>query len=220
MNTIRLLLTMLAVATLTGCVSPMSLEEQSPSPEYQSNNKVLIAVHDQRTRVSEGKPETFIGVAHGTFGIPFDWHVNPVLATEKGDSKRTLAQFLEHRLVNGLQQKGWDVEGLNLKQAFTGENAKTVLTEKQAGKLLVLNLNEWYFSVNLNWVSAFNFDTDTLVQVYELQQGKLLEKQIGGRDVVEEKSDESPQNNILRAYRDQLIEILTDPEVQQSLSNI
>ncbi|WP_444940550.1 hypothetical protein ACJJI3_18760 [Microbulbifer sp. ZKSA004] len=61
-------------------------------------------------------------------------------------------------------------------------------------------LNEWYFSVNLNWVSAFNFDTNTDILVYSLEEGRLLAKNIAERDVVDEQANESPQNNILRAY--------------------
>ena len=82
---------------------------------------------------------------------------------------------------------------------------------------MILNLNEWYFSINLGWVSSFNFDTDTLIQVYEIRNGKVLEKSIAGRNVIEEKSDESPQNNILRAYKAQLLEILNDPEIKNAI---
>lgn len=72
--------------------------------------------------------------------------------------------------------------------------------------------------MNLNWVTAFNFDTNTNIIVYEIKNGKILSKNFSGRDVIDEKANESPQNNILRAYREQLIEILSDPEVKNSLT--
>lgn len=79
-------------------------------------------------------------------------------------------------------------------------------------------LNEWYFSVNLNWVSAFNFDTNTDILVYSLEEGKLLAKNIAERDVVDEQANESPQNNILRAYKAQLDQIVNDEEVRNAVS--
>lgn len=35
--------------------------------------------------------------------------------------------------------------------------------------------------------------------------------------MIDEKASQSPQNNILQAYRDQLMEILSDPEVMEAL---
>jgi len=50
-----------------------------------------------------------------------------------------------------------------------------------------------------------------------MQNGKILEKKFKDRDIIDEKADESPQNNILRAYRDQLQEILNDQIVAEAL---
>ncbi|WP_060988837.1 hypothetical protein [Photobacterium leiognathi] len=204
---------------ITGCVSPIPLYEQAPDTNYNVTKKVLISVNDQRERVKEGKPEDFIGVAHATFGIPVDWHVSQVLATEEGDKEKTLADFLEHRILHGLQKQGWNVEAVKVTSGASDSEIMTLLADNQADKLIQLNINEWYFSINLNWVSAFNFDTDTLVKIYEVNDGQILEKQIAGRDVIEEKGDESPQNNVLRAYREQLVEIFSDPEVKSKLTD-
>ncbi len=207
-----------ATFALSGCVTPISLEEQTPNPAVTHEDKVVISVLDNRKRIADGdRTDTFVGVAHGSFGIPFDWHVNHVLVTEEGDNERNLAQFIEHRLAEGFKESGWQASEAGVKEIGSIEEVKSLLNEHQAQKLLVLNLEEWYFSINLNWVTAFNFDTDTFVTVYELQEGKLVEKRFKDRDVIEEKADESPQNNVLRAYRDQIIEIVTDPEIQAAL---
>ncbi|WP_318401174.1 hypothetical protein [Photobacterium leiognathi] len=210
---------LLVVFFITGCVSPIPLHEQAPDTNYNVTKKVLISVNDQRERVKEGKPEDFIGVAHATFGIPVDWHVSQVLATEEGDKEKTLADFLEHRILHGLQKQGWNVEAVKVTSGASDSEIMTLLADNQADKLMQLNINEWYFSINLNWVSAFNFDTDTLVKIYEVNDGQILEKQIAGRDVIEEKGDKSPQNNVLRAYREQLVEIFSDPEVKSKLTD-
>ncbi|WP_295799008.1 hypothetical protein [uncultured Microbulbifer sp.] len=203
---------------LTACVTPVALEEQSAKPEYQVREPVLISVIDQRQRVKDGKAETYVGKAHASFGIPVDWHVKQVLATEPEDKQRTLAQFLEHRLVTGLNNTGWSAKAADLKQLPDSEQVQDLLLERDATKMITLVLNEWYFSINLNWVSAFNFDTDTNILVYDLARGQLVSKNIKERDVVDEQASQSPQNNVLLAYKAQLDQLINDPEVRQAVS--
>ncbi|WP_163831728.1 hypothetical protein [Spartinivicinus ruber] len=214
----RLAFVALALSILSGCVTPIPLNEQAPSVEYVTKDKVLIAVVDERKRVKKGKPKDFVGLAHASFGIPVDWHVKQVLATEKEDKERNLSEFLAHRVVTGLNNKGWASQAIALNSVPSAAEAKSLLSKDQANKLFVLLLNEWYFSINLNWVSSFNFDTDSNVYVYQYEQGKTLEKNFAGRDVIEEEAGDSPQNKVLQAYRDQLAEILSDKEVQAALT--
>lgn len=214
---IKLFVTIFFAVILTGCVSPIPLSEQSPSPSYTPEDKILVSVLDNREKVKAGKPENFVGVAHGAFGVPFDWHVNQVLSTDEEDRDKTLSQFIEHRLIQGLKDKGWNVESVKVTPKVLDAEIEDLLVKNSAQKLLLLNLNIWYFSINLNWVSSFNFDTDALIQVYEIHNGKVLEKTVAGRDIIEEKSSESPQNNVLRAYKAQLLEILNDPEIKHAI---
>ncbi len=81
----------------------------------------------------------------------------------------------------------------------------------------MLDIKEWYFSINLNWVSDFNFDSDTDVSVYRSERGRVAEFQVKERDVIEVKSSDSPQNNILKAYREQLKQLMNDPAVHTAL---
>ncbi len=96
--------------------------------------------------------------------------------------------------------------------------ARTLIEQHHVGKLLILQLTEWFFSINLSWVTAFNFDTDTTVLVYSGTGEKAFEKRFAGRDVVDAEADQSYQNHILPAYREQLAQILNDPEVKQALT--
>jgi hypothetical protein len=214
----KLLFTVLLSVYLTGCVSPISLEEQVPKANYIESDKVLISIVDERKKIKEGKEETFVGVAHASFGIPVNWHVADVLATEKEDKKRTLSEWLEHRIVEGFNKKGWNVANIDLNNSATEAEINSILQDNDAATLITLTLHEWYFSINLNWVSAFNFDTDTTVAIHHINEGKLLNKHFKERDVIEESASESPQNNVMRAYRDQLQQIFNDPEVKKALS--
>ena len=215
---IRVLLTSVLVFFLSGCVSAISIDQQTPKANYVVTEKVLISIIDQRKKVKEGKDKTFIGVAHSTFGIPVDWHVKHLLATEKEDKNRNLGQWLTHRIVAGLNNKGWQAEAVELEPSATEAEIKNALNAAGATTLIQLTLDEWYFSINLNWVSAFNFDTDTVVDIYHLTDGNVLSKRFKERDVIEESASESPQNNVLKAYREQLQQIFNDVEVKRALT--
>ena len=209
----------MAITSLAGCVTPVAVKDQLPKLDYTNNETVLISVIDERGRVKRGKPEDFIGVAHGVFGIPADWHVGQVLATEEGDEDRDLSDWLEYRIVNGLNKEGWQSRALDLNSLPDIDEAESRLIEEDASWLIALVLNEWYFSINLNWVTAFNFDTDANLHVFHIGGGKVLSKSFIGRDVIEEKGSESPQNNILGAYRAQLQQIFNDEALQNALEN-
>ncbi len=74
---------------LAGCVTTIPMAEQSPDLSYMNEDKIVISVIDERRRVREGgKPPNFVGVAHGTFGIPSDWHVYPVLTGFEKENRR------------------------------------------------------------------------------------------------------------------------------------
>lgn len=202
---------------LSGCVANVPLTRQTPELDYAADGPVVVAVIDDRKRVREGKPRTFIGRAHGAFGIPFDWHVHPAISVEPGDKDRDLAQLLRHRLVAGMSAAGWSAIEAPDSTALDPAGAQKLLEQLGASRLLKITLEEWFFSINLNWVTAFNFDTDVLVSVYQDGQVASLEKRIAGRDVIDVESDQSPRNHILLAYRDQLSEIVSDKDVQAAL---
>ncbi len=117
---------LLGLLLLTGCVSHIPFDEQLPKPEYVKSGNVLVSVVDNRDRVKQGKPRNFIGVAHGSFGIPFDWSVPQVLDLADGDKERDLAAFLQHRLTSGLQKQGWAAQPLVLNELPSEEEAKAL----------------------------------------------------------------------------------------------
>jgi hypothetical protein len=196
------------------------MAEQSPDLSYMDEDKIVISVIDERRRVRErGKSPNFIGVAHGVYGIPADWYVYPTLTGfEKEKKKQTLASFLEERIVFGLDDDGWNVAAAGFPLAPSEHEIASRLQTEEAARLLILTLREWYVSINLNWVSAFSFDWDTSVDVYDRKAQRILEASMSGKDIVDEKADDSPRNGILRAYRDRLVKILEDAEVRQALA--
>lgn len=211
-------ITLIVMTSLvTGCVTPMALEEQVPDVGYVPQGVVAIAVVDERERVENGKEPTYLGKAHSSFGIPVDWHVKHIVNTEEGDADKTLAEVLQHRLVIGLRRDDWNVISMEDPSRPDVSKASTLHSDLGADVLVTLVLNEWYFSINLNWVSAFNFDTDVDVYVQTVEPAKLTQKNIAERDVIEEQADQSAQNNILEAYRNQLVQVFDDPEIRAAI---
>ena len=219
LSTRLILLPLILSVSMAGCVTPMSMGDQIPTVNYRNDQKVLISVIDKRKRVQAGKPRNFVGVAHGVFGIPVDWHVRQVLATEEGDKELDLSSWIQLRIVNGLNHEGWQTKAIDLSSLPDVDEAQSRMKQEDASWMIALVLNEWYFTINLNWVTAFNFDTDTDIHVFHINSGEVLQKNIKERDVIDEQASESPQNNILRAYKAQLQQILNDRDLQNVLTH-
>jgi hypothetical protein len=202
---------------LAGCVTPIPLAQEAPDLSYKSTAAMVVSVVDKRDILAEGKPPTFIGVAHGAFGIPSDMQAYPWFVSDKARKEQTLAQALEERVVVGLNDEGWQLTGAALTKPPTKDEAVSLLAARSAQRLLVLSLTQWYVSINLNWVTAFNFDWGYEVEVLDAQGAAIASIKDSGRDVVDMKADDSPQNQIKMAYRDRLIKILERPEVRTAL---
>jgi hypothetical protein len=211
------ILLLAAASMLAGCVTPIPLAQEAPDLSYKVTAPTVVSVVDQRDLLKEGKPPTFIGVAHATFGIPSDMQTYPWFVSDKARKDQTLAQALEERIVVGLNDDGWQLTGAALTKPPTNDEAVSLLAARSAQRLLVLSLTKWYVSINLNWVTAFNFDWGYQLEVYDPQGNAVANVVDSGRDVVDMKADDSAQNQIKMAYRDRLIKILERPEVRAAL---
>jgi hypothetical protein len=206
-----------AASMLAGCVTPIPLAQEAPDLSYKSTAPMVVSVVDQRKLLTEGKPPTFIGVAHSVFGIPSDMQTYPWFVSDKARKDQTLAQALEERVVVGLNDEGWQMTGAALTKPPTKDEAVSLLAARSAQRLLVLSLTQWYVSINLNWVSAFNFDWGYEIEVLDSQGASIAGIKDSGRDVVDAQGDQSWPNMIKMAYRDRLIKILERPEVRTAL---
>ncbi len=206
-----------AAALLTGCVTPIPLAQEAPDLSYKATRPVVVTVVDERDVLAEGKPPTYIGRAHSVFGIPTDMQVYPWFVSDKAKKDQTLAQALQDRIVVGLSDEGWQMTAADYSKPPTRDEAVSLLTARGSDRLVVLSLTRWFVSINLNWVSAFNFDWGYKLEVLDSQGTSVASISDTGRDVVDEKADQSPQNMIKLAYRERLIKILERPEVQAAL---
>ena len=202
---------------LTGCVTPISLEQESPDLSYKATSSMVIAVIDERDFLKDGKPPTYIGRAHGAFGIPSDMQAYPWFVSDKSKKKQTLAQALEERIVVGLNDEGWQLTAAGIATRPTQDEVVSLLITHNAERLFVLSITQWFVSINLNWVTAFNFDWGYWLDVFDVQGDIVTTIKDSGQDEVDEKANESYQNMIKLAYRERLIKIFEQPEVRTAL---
>ena len=208
----------LAIVLLSGCVAHIPKAEQSPDLSYLYDDRIIISVIDERKRVRTGKPENYIGVTHGLYGIPTDILVYPWIAHEEENKNQTLAQALEERIVFGLEDEGWNVVGGAFASRPSEQKMLGRLRAEAAETLLILTLKEWYVSINLNWVTAFNLDWNVTVDTFDRDAKTLGSTSVSGRDTIDEDASDSFPNMIRRAYRDRLARILEEAEVREALA--
>jgi hypothetical protein len=203
----------------SGCLVPqLPLAEQSPDLSYSPGAPLLVSVVDTRDWLAKGKRNTFIGRAHTAYGIPVDIYVYPWLSADKKHKKQPLAEALEERIVLGLADEGWTVDAAATPERMTREQISETLRAKGAQRLLVLAVRKWFVSLNLNVVSAFNFDWAIDAEVFDASAGELAKLSAGGRDVVVVDPDQSYPNIIGIAYRERLIKILEEPILRAALA--
>jgi len=202
---------------LTGCVTPIPMAQEAPDLDYKVSRPVVVTVVDERDVLADGKPPTFIGRAHAALGIPADMQVYPWLVSDKTKKDQTLAQALQERIVVGLNNEGWQLTGADFIKLPSKDEAVALLAARNAERLLVMSITKWFVSINLNWVTAFNFDWGYKLDVFDPKANTVTSISDSGRDVVDAKADDSYQNQIKMAYRDRLIKILERPEVRAAL---
>jgi hypothetical protein len=209
---------LLLAAGLGGCVTPIAVRDQAIAPTYASAGTLLVAVVDERDSVhKEGKPPTYIGRAHVSFGIPVDMKVYPWVIEDSAKKNQTLAQALEERIVVGMKERGWKVIGAEMTSAPAADQVAQLLREQAADRLLVLGVTEWFVSVNLNWVGSFDFDWGVAVTVSGPSGSPLLSFKDVGQDEVELHAKQSPGNSVRLAYRERLTKVFERPDLQAAL---
>jgi len=209
---------LLAVILLTGCVTPIPLAQEAPDLSYKATRPMVVAVIDERDYLAQGKPPTYIGRVHGLFGIPGDMQTYPWFVSDKSKKKQTLAQALEERIVVGLNDEGWQLVTAGYTTRPTKDETVTLLATHNVQRLLILSITQWFASINLNWVTAFNFDWGYRFDVLDEQGIVVASIADFGRDVVDEEAKQSPQNTIKMAFRERLIKIFEQPEVKTILN--
>jgi hypothetical protein len=203
---------------LTACVAPIPIKDQAPKVSYSANEKIALIVIDARPILKEDKkPPTYIGVAHGVFGIPTDMQVYPWVAL-KEEKGLTLAQELEQRIADALQSIGASVVRVDAGAHVDAASATRAAQSFGADRIMLITLDQWSVNINLNWVGSFDFDWGYGVDILDTTGAQLTSFKESGQDVIKEHASDSPRNMITAAWRARLEKLFERPEVRQSLS--
>lgn len=210
------MLVVAAALALAGCVTPMNAADQTPAVQYLAPGRTLVAVVDERIRTEEGRPENFAGFARN-YGIPINWTVETLMLGAREDKNKTMAELLSARLVSGLAAQGADARGIALQAPLNDAEARALLEREAAERLMTVQLKDWHFDLNINWVGRFQFNSDAVVTVQD-SAGTVMTEQFAERAAIQAQGEESWPNMILTAYREKMEQILHDAEVRAAMT--
>jgi hypothetical protein len=202
---------------VAGCVTPMTVEQQTPAVSYKPAEKTLVAVIESRTRVTEeGRPDSFLGYARN-YGIPNHWGTKEIYAFSPEDKGKPVTDILASRIAGGLTAAGGQAEVVSLKAPATEAEVRELLDAKAAGQLLTVNLQNWHFDLSINWVGKVRFDNEANL-IVQRPEGTLLAKHVAASDAVQADAKQSWQNILMLMYKDKLQTYLNDEEVKAALT--
>jgi hypothetical protein len=215
---------------LSGCRSYVPMQDQMPVVEYKNKNKnkILISVVDGRSEKTDYSP-SYIGTTIMAFGIPRQRSVD-FISGEPGDENKSLAMYLQERVYGSLELNGLDVKSINLTSLPSSQEAVRIMSNERANKLLVININDWYFSLNLSGAfglystGSFLFKNDVDVYVLSIDEALPLKQNITGPQIVkisdfinENTQGKNFPNMFVLAFKNQLSNILNEDRLKEAL---
>lgn len=126
-----------------------------------------------------------------------------------------ISEYLQQISVDGLSNSGWDVSPYELKEIPSIEKAKNILILEEADKLLVLDVNRWFYKTDTHFNTSFKFESDVDVIVFDKNRDEYLKENLSDIDIVKEHGDR--HNDVVGAFRDRLGKILSSEIVMHLL---
>jgi hypothetical protein len=142
--------------------------------------------------------------------------VYPWVALEN-EKKFTLAQELEQRIAEALQNSGASVLRLDASGHTDNEAARHAAQALGADRLLLIDLDAWYVDINTNWVGTFETEWGYTVEVDDQQGVKVSGFKDAGQDSVKLNGSDSARNQITVEFRTRLEKLLDRPEISSAL---
>ena len=165
---------------------------------------VAIAVHDTRPYViSGGKQPTFVGLARGGYGNPFD--VN----TESGGP---LAIEIRDALARALKARGATAIPVAVPFADTNTAARARLLETKAQRQILLTLREW----KTDTMMSTDLHYDTTLAVFDQAGNQLAHHSLKGMDPLGSLGL-SPKEGISKATARKLDALFDDSRIAGAL---
>lgn len=197
----------IAAALLGGCAvggtynyAEMPITMQGVS----TTGTVAIAVHDTRPYViSGGKQPSFVGLARGGYGNPFD--VN----TESGGP---LAIEIRDALAKALKARGATPMPVVVAHGDSSTSVRERLMATKAQRAVLVTLREW----KTDTMMSTDLHYDTTVAVYDQSGGQLAHHSLKGMDALGSLGL-SPKEGISKATARKLDALFDDGRIAGAL---
>lgn len=172
------------------------------------NSSVCIATHDQREYVVSGKKRPdFVGLQRGGYGNPFN------VSTK---SNKPFADDVTDVIAASLAKKGFKAVPIRVALADRPEAVVEKVIAANADRIIIVTLKDWKSDTYMNVALAY----DVTLRVYSGQGKKLGEKNIEGRDNLDE-GESSParyaRTAVPMALKKKLEELLNSKEIKNVL---
>lgn len=195
-----------AAMILTGCVTPLTDADRTPGVAKALNGSIAVGVLDRREEiVSRGKKDTWEGLGHGVYGIPYHHHTR---------SKLPVATYLAQTIARGFKAKSAKTTVIHLPAAGDVESARSRVAASGAGRGLLVVLKKWYVDYGNTSIELFY---DAEVFVLDSQGRTLSSKNFTGSEVTEFGMMNSYYDQIEKAHTKRLQAILSDYAVVSAL---
>lgn len=175
-----------------------------PAIEYESNNTIAVAVHDQRPYIVNGQTyPTYVGTVRGGFGNPFDVNTQ---------SDKPLSDDISSAIVSGFKRVGTQAESVPV--SFSDEQQVALGKLKRLGhqRIVLITIKEWRSDSFKN----HGFFIDAILRVYDKNGKELASSSTSHKSMG---SGDGSVNDIFDASRLYLSKLLNDPKVKAALNS-
>lgn len=187
------------VLLVSGCVTPLSDADRTPAISKAPQGSLSVGVLDRREKiVLGGKKDTWEGLGHGVYGIPYYHHTR---------SKLPVATYLAQMIARGFEARNARVTVIKLPPAGPPDAAKAKVTSAGTNRALLVVLKNWYVDYGNTSIELF-YDAD--VTVFDAQGRSVAFKNFEGSEVTEFGLMTSYYDQIEKAHKKRLQAILAD----------
>lgn len=177
--------------------APLALEGVS------TTGTVAVAVHDARPYVVSGnKPASFVGLARGGWGNPWD---------VKTSSGTDLAIEMRDAVVGALKKKGAGASGVVVAPKDGAAKARQALAATGARRLVLIRLDEWKSDTYMNTSIVY----DVNMAVLDAKGDVLATSSARGNDNVGYQAN--PTEGIAGAFMKKIEQLFADPKIVAAL---
>jgi hypothetical protein len=201
---------LLIAALISGCAAGKKFDYHSVVADVTASGSTSIGIGTQDVRpstTSTDKGVTFVGIARGGFGEPFD------VRTQSG---QPLAKDMSQSLKVSLSKKGFNATVIDLSSQDDNETVIKKLRSSNSDRLLFLKLNEWRSDTYSNTALTYNVD----LEVMNANGEKIAAKHLEGKDNLRGRLMNPwgyAKQAVSAAFKKKMEELINDPDIQNAL---